>query len=70
MDYKERPLSELLQDREIFAIFDDEFQKAIWLDVTALLSSESTLQSLYADGTVPKDVLDAIEKRIDLKNKK
>ena len=48
----------------MFAIFDDEFQKATWLDVTALLSSDSTVMDLYADGTVPKEVLDAIDKRM------
>ncbi len=64
MDYKNTPLSQLLRDREMFAIFDDEVQKATWLDVTALLSSDSTVMDLYADGTVPKEVLDAIDKRM------
>ena len=65
MDIKQQPLSVLLQDRDIFAVFDEEFGRATWLDVTALLSSESTLLDLYADGTVPAEVLDEIVKRIE-----
>ncbi len=65
MDYKKVPLSELLSDRRIFNIFDEEFRKAKWLDVTALLGSESTLGGLYSDGIVPADVLDSIIKRLD-----
>ena len=65
MDYKNTPLSQLLRDREMFAIFDDEFQKATWLDVTALLSSDSTVMDLYADGTVPKEDVEAIDNLSD-----
>ena len=64
MDISKEPLSVILQDRDIFSVFDEEFQKATWLDVTALLSSESTLTDLYNDGTVPSDVLDEIVNRI------
>ncbi len=64
MDISKEPLSVILQDRDIFAVFDEEFQKATWLDVTALLSSESTLSDLYNDGTVPANVLDEIVDRI------
>ena len=64
MDISKEPLSVILQDRDIFSVFDEEFQKATWLDVTALLSSESTLTDLYNDGTVPADVLDEIVNRI------
>ncbi len=64
MNYREIPLSELLQDRRIFSIFDEEFRKSTWLDVTALLGSESTLGGLYDDGTVPNDVLDSILNRL------
>ena len=64
MDYKNLPLSQILRDRDIFVIFDDEFQKSDWLDVTALLTSDSTMKDLYADGTVPKSVLDAIDERM------
>ena len=64
MDYRQVPLSELLQDRRIFAIFDEEFHKNTWLDVTALLGSESTLGGLYEDGIVPPEVLDSILKRL------
>lgn len=66
MDYMQQPLSVLLQNREIFAIFDEEFARATWLDVTALLSSESTLSDLYTDGIVPDGVLDEIVKRIEV----
>ena len=70
MDYKNLPLSQILRDRDIFVIFDDEFQKSAWLDVTALLTSDSTMKDLYADGTVPKDVLDAIDERMKKEIKK
>ena len=65
MDFNQQPLSVILQNRDIFAIFDEEFGRATWLDVTALLSSESTLLDLYSDGTVPPAVLDEIVKRIE-----
>lgn len=63
-DFCKLPLSELLQDRSIFHIFDEEFQKAGWLDVTALLNSESRIQDLYDDKTVPAEVLDRIVERV------
>ncbi|MDD6351707.1 MAG: hypothetical protein PUG16_04835 [Lachnospiraceae bacterium] len=63
-DFRNKPLSELLQDRSIFHIFDEEFQKAGWLDVTALLNSESRIEDLYEDKTVPADVLDRIVERV------
>ena len=64
MNYKDYPLSELLQNREIFAIFDEEFQRGTWLDVTALLGSDSTINQLYGDGTVPVETLDRIVARL------
>ena len=64
MDYREYPLSELLQNRKIFAVFDEEFQKGTWLDATALLGSDSTINQLYRDGTVPRDTLDSIVTRL------
>lgn len=65
MDYKNIPLSEILRDRDIFVIFDEEFQKDTWLDVTALQGSDSTIEDLYSDKTVPEKVLERIEKRIE-----
>ncbi len=65
MDYKKLPLSEILREREIFVIFDEEFQKDTWLNVAALQASESTIEDLHSDGTVPEEVLERIEKRIE-----
>ncbi|SDB25380.1 hypothetical protein SAMN02910298_01275 [Pseudobutyrivibrio sp. YE44] len=64
MDYREYPLSQLLQNRKIFAVFDEEFQKDTWLDVTALLGSESTINQLYRDSIVPSETLDRIVTRL------
>jgi len=64
MDILDRPLAEILADRKIFNIFDEEFRNAGWLDVTALLKSESTFNDLYKDGTVPEAVLDRIKEKI------
>ncbi|MBE5910055.1 hypothetical protein [Pseudobutyrivibrio sp.] len=64
MDYREYPLSQLLQNRKIFAVFDEEFRKGTWLDATALLGSEGTINSLYRDGTVPRETLDNIVARL------
>jgi len=64
MDILDRPLAEILVDRKIFSIFDEEFRNAGWLDVTALLKSESSLNDLYRDGTVPEAVLDRIKEQI------
>jgi len=64
MDILDRPLAEILADRKIFNIFDEEFRNAGWLDVTALLKSESSFNDLYKDGTVPEAVLDRIKEKI------
>ena len=64
MDYREYPLSELLKNRKIFAVFDEEFQKGTWLDAAALLGSEGTINQLYRDGTVPSETLDRIVERL------
>ena len=64
MDYSNSTLRELLSNREVFAIFDEEFHKGTWLDVTALQASESRISDLHAVGTVPADVLDRIEARL------
>lgn len=64
MDYREYPLSQLLKNRKIFAVFDEEFQKGTWLDAAALLGSDSTINQLYRDGTVPRDTLDSIVTRL------
>ncbi len=64
MDYREYPLSQLLQNRKIFAVFDEEFQKDTWLDVTALLGSDSTINQLYRDSIVPSETLDRIVTRL------
>lgn len=63
-DFTKAPLTELLRDRKIFAVFDQEFSRGRWLDVTALLNSESSITDLYEDGTVPAEVLDRIVERI------
>ena len=64
MDYREYPLSKLLQNRKIYNVFDEEFQKGTWLDTTALLGSDSTINQLYRDGTVPRETLDIIVQRL------
>ncbi|MEE3481754.1 MAG: hypothetical protein VZQ80_07180, partial [Lachnospiraceae bacterium] len=64
MEILNKPLKELLSDRTVFSVFDDEFREAGWLDVTVLLKSESSLSDLYRDGTVPKEVLDRIQMRL------
>lgn len=64
MSYRDYPLSELLKNRDVFKVFDEEFQKDTWLDVTALLGSESTINQLYGDRTVPDETLDRIVARL------
>ena len=66
MNYEDMPLSELLQKPGIFEIFDDEFHKDSWLDVTVLLASDSSLRGIVADGTVPEAVVARICARLDL----
>jgi len=61
---REKPLKEILKDREIFNIFHTEFQKDPWLNLSGLQSSEACILDLYRDGTVPKEVLDAIVARL------
>ncbi len=64
MDFRDYPLSLLLKNRDIFAIFDEEFNKGTWLDVTALLNSESSINQLYSDDTVPAETLNRIVARL------
>ena len=45
-------------------VFDEEFQKGTWLDATALIGSECTINQLYRDGTVPRETLDKIVERL------
>ena len=65
MDLRNVPLSDLLADRRIFEIFDEEFSKNKWLNLSALQESDSSIADLYADGTVPATVLDNIASRLD-----
>ena len=61
MDYSNKPLKELLSQRDVFTIFDEEFHKATWLDLSALQDSDSSISDLRADDIVPSSVLDSIE---------
>ncbi len=65
MDYRQMPLSVLLRNREVFELFDAEFARGTWLDVTALLGSDCTIVDLYQDGTIPSEILDEIMKKLD-----
>lgn len=49
----------------MFHIFDEEFQKDTWLDVAALVGSESCIDAAYKDGTIPKTTLDSIVARME-----
>ena len=62
--YEDIPLSQLLKERQIFEIFDDEFRNEGWLDVTALIGSESSIKDLEADQTIPATVLERIKTRL------
>ena len=64
LDFEKKPLSELLMNRTVFAVFEEEFSQGTWLDVTALLASDSNIHDLYQDLTVPKAVLDRIVERL------
>ena len=65
MDFKKLPFSQMLQDRRVFGIFDDVFQQGTWLNVSALLTSESCIEDAYADGTIPSETLDLIVERLE-----
>lgn len=69
MEFRQIPFSELLQDRAAFDVFHEEFQKGTWLDVAALVGSESTIDDAYKHDTIPADVLDAIVTRLEEMNK-
>lgn len=64
MQYDDIPLKMLLSDRQVFGVFDEEFRNGGWLDVTALMDSESCFSDLYRDDTVPAKVLDRIKQRL------
>ena len=65
LDYDNIPLSKLLRERDIFDIFDEEFRSEGWLDVTALIGSDSSLKDLESDQTVPATVLERIRARLN-----
>ena len=65
MSLRQVPFSQLLQDRSVFGIFDDVFQKGTWLDVSVLLASESCIDDAYRDGSIPKETLDEIVTRLE-----
>lgn len=65
MELRRIPFSQMLQNRKIFSIFDEEFQKGTWLDVVALVGSESCIDDAYKDGTIPKATLDNIVARLE-----
>lgn len=64
-NYMQTPLAELLQDRDVFGIFDEEFQKESWLDVTVLVHSECSIDEIIKDGSIPPSVLERIVKSLD-----
>ena len=64
MQLKDCPLSQLLQNRQIFAIFDEEFSADSWLDVSALLASDATIEQLVNDGTVPEATMSRVINRL------
>lgn len=63
-NFEDIPLSQLLKQREIFEIFDEEFRNEGWLDITALIGSDSSIKDIEADQTIPKLVLDKIKERL------
>ena len=69
MEFRQIPFSELLQDRAAFDVFHEEFQKGTWLDVAALVGSESTIDDAYKHDSIPADVLYAIVARLEEMNK-
>ncbi len=64
MEYMKRPLKEILRERKIYNIFHTEFQKSTWLDLAGLQNSESSIEDLYKDEIIPRDVLDSIVARL------
>jgi hypothetical protein len=62
---RQLPFSKILKNRAVFDIFDQEFQKEDWLELSALLSSDCCIDDCYKDGTVPAAVLDEIVKKLD-----
>jgi hypothetical protein len=62
---RQAQLSTILRDRAIFNIFDQEFQKESWLNLSMLTGSECSIDDCYKDGTVPKTVLDKIVDKLE-----
>lgn len=62
---RQLPFSQILKNRIIFDIFDQEFQKGIWLDLSALLGSDCCIDDCYRDGTIPNEILDGIVKKLE-----
>ena len=65
MDVKGLVLADLLKNRTVYEIFDEEFRRGTWLDASALVGSESSIEDLYNDKTVPSGVLDAVVERLE-----
>ncbi len=62
---RRQPFSRILRERAIFEIFDQEFQKETWLDISGIVGSDSCVDDCYRDGTIPAAVLDRIVKRLE-----
>ena len=64
MEYKNIPIRDLLMDRRVFQIFDSEFSKSKWLNLSALQESESSIADMVADHTIPDDIMKSIEEQL------
>ena len=62
---RQLPFSQILRERSIFEIFDQEFQKGTWLEISAIVGSDSSIEDCYRDGTIPDVILDRIVERLE-----
>lgn len=60
MNIYEIPLNKLLKNQKVYQVFYESFRKDPWLDLTALVDSETTINGLYEDGIVPSNVMNSI----------
>ena len=65
VELRKEPLSEILRSEKVYNLFYEEFSKEKWLDATALLQCDCSVDDIIDDGSVPKTVMLRIVDRLD-----
>lgn len=68
MNIYDTPLNELLANKQIYSIFESSFALNPWLNLMPLLESESTINIMHKDGSIPDDIIEDLKARLEAAN--